>query len=40
VEPGAPPGPYRLAIGLYMLDSGERAAIVGRDDKTVFVDVP
>ena len=40
LETGAPPGPYRLAIGLYLLDSGERAAIVGRDDETVFVDVP
>jgi hypothetical protein len=37
---GAPPGPYRLAIGLYLLDSGERAAILGRDDETVFIDVP
>jgi hypothetical protein len=37
---GAPPGPYRLAIGLYLLDGGERAAIVGRDDETVFIDVP
>ncbi len=26
---GAPPGPYRLAVGLYLLDSGERAAISG-----------
>jgi len=40
LEAGAPPGPYRLAIGLYLLDSGERAAIVGRDDETVSVDVP
>ncbi|MBN1136253.1 MAG: hypothetical protein JXM73_06695, partial [Anaerolineae bacterium] len=37
---GLPRGPYRLAIGLYLLDSGERAAIVGRDDETVFIDVP
>jgi len=36
----APPGPYRLAVGLYLLDSGERAAILGRDDETVFIDVP
>jgi len=37
---GAPPGLYRLGIGLYLLDTGERAAIVGRDDETVYVDVP
>jgi hypothetical protein len=36
----APPGPYRLAMGLYLLDSGERAIVVGRDDRTVFFDVP
>ena len=40
LEAGAPAGPYRLAIGLYLLDSGERAAIVGRADETVYVDVP
>lgn len=37
---GVPHGSYRLAIGLYLLDSGKRAAIAGRDDETVFVDVP
>jgi len=37
---GVPPNSYRLAIGLYLLDSGERAAIVSRDDQTVFIDVP
>jgi hypothetical protein len=36
----APPGPYRLAVGLYLLDTGERAAVVGRDDRTVYFDVP
>jgi hypothetical protein len=35
-----PPGPYQLAIGLYLLDSGDRAAVVGRDDQTVYIDVP
>jgi hypothetical protein len=40
LEAGALPGPYRLAIGLYLLDSGERAVVVGRDDDTVFIDVP
>jgi hypothetical protein len=33
-----PPGPYQLAVGLYLLDSGERATVVGRDDNTVFID--
>jgi len=37
---GVPPGAYRLAIGLYLLDSGKRAAIAGRDDGTVFINVP
>jgi hypothetical protein len=40
LAPDAPPGPYRLAIGLYLVESGERAAVVGRDDETVFLDVP
>jgi hypothetical protein len=35
----ARPGPYRLAIGLYLVDSGDRAAVVGRDDRTVYLDV-
>ena len=34
------PGPYRLAVGLYLLGSGERAAVMGRDDATVVLDVP
>jgi hypothetical protein len=38
--PGAPPGPYHLAIGLYLLDTGQRAAVAGRDDQTVYVNVP
>ncbi len=37
---GAPPGPYRLAVGLYLLDTGERVAVIGRDDGTVFLHVP
>lgn len=40
LAPDAPPGPYRLAAGLYLLDTGERAAVVGRDDETVFFHVP
>ncbi len=35
----AQPGPYRLAAGLYLVDSGDRAAVVGRDDGTVYLDV-
>jgi len=35
-----PAGPYRLALGLYLLDGGERAAVVGRDDQMVLIDVP
>jgi hypothetical protein len=40
LPPEAPPGPYRLALGLYLLDSGERASVLGRDDQTVYLDVP
>jgi hypothetical protein len=40
VAPEASPGPYRLAVGLYLLHTGERAAVVGRDDNTVFFHVP
>jgi len=36
----APPGPYRLAVGLYLLASGQRAAVVGSDEGTVILDVP
>jgi hypothetical protein len=36
----APPGPYRLAAGLYLIDSGERAIVLGLDDRTVYLDVP
>jgi hypothetical protein len=28
-----------LAIGLYLLDSGERAQVIGREDRTVILDV-
>jgi hypothetical protein len=37
---GTPPPPYRLAMGLYVLDTGERVAVAGRDDQTVTIDVP
>jgi hypothetical protein len=40
LAPDAPPGPYELAVGLYLLDSGERAAVMGREDGTVYLDVP
>jgi hypothetical protein len=41
VGPGQlPPAPDQLAVGLYLLDSGERATVVGRDENTVFIDVP
>jgi hypothetical protein len=40
LDPGAAPGPYRLAVGLYLLGTGDRATVVGRDDKTVVLDVP
>jgi hypothetical protein len=39
LPPDAPPGPYRLAVGLYLLATGERVPVVGRDDGTVYVDV-
>jgi hypothetical protein len=32
--------PAKLAVGLYLLESGDRAAVVGREDRTVFLDVP
>lgn len=38
-EADVAPGPYRLAIGLYLLDSGERAQVIGRQDGTVILDV-
>jgi hypothetical protein len=40
LAPDASAGPYRLAMGLYLLDTGERAAVAGRDDSTVFLHVP
>ena len=40
LPPDAPEGPYRLAVGFYLLDTGERVAVTGRDDGTVFLHVP
>jgi len=40
LPPDAPEGPYRLAVGFYLLDTGERVAVTGRDDRTVFLHVP
>ncbi len=31
--------PTQLAVGLYLLESGDRALVVGRDDRTVHLDV-
>lgn len=38
--PEMPAGPYQLAIGLYLLDSGQRARVVGRQEGAVLLDVP
>jgi len=34
------PEPDRLAVGLYLLESGDRAIVAGRDDRMVLLDVP
>jgi len=39
LPPEAPAGPYRLAVGLYLLETGDRAAVLGRDDRTVYLNV-
>ncbi len=39
IPPGAPAGPYRVALGLYQGATGERVAVAGRDDGTVYLDV-
>ncbi|MEJ2211286.1 MAG: hypothetical protein P8129_19910, partial [Anaerolineae bacterium] len=39
LPPQAPAGPYRLAVGLYLLETGDRAAVLGRDDGTVYLNV-
>jgi hypothetical protein len=39
-ETDAVPGPYRLAVGLYLLDTGERATVIGQQGRTVVLDVP
>jgi hypothetical protein len=36
---GARSQPAKLAVGLYLLESGDRAIVVGREDRTVFLDV-
>jgi hypothetical protein len=33
------PEAYQVAVGLYLLENGERAVVVGRDDGTVYFDV-
>jgi hypothetical protein len=37
---GAPPGPYRLAVGLYRLETSARVPVVGRDDGTIYLEAP
>jgi hypothetical protein len=32
--------PAQLALGLYLVESGDRALVAGREDRTVFLDVP
>ena len=39
LPPGAPGRPYRVALGLYQDATGERVAVAGRDDGTVYLDV-
>ena len=39
IPPGSPPGPYRVAVGMYHGETGERLAVAGRDDGTVYLDV-
>jgi len=34
------PEPDQLAVGLYLLESGDRASVAGRDDRMVLLDVP
>jgi len=40
VPPGSNPGPHSLALGLYLLESGRRAAVVGQEDDRIVLDVP
>lgn len=40
LPPDAPAGPYRLAVGLYLLETGDRAAVLGQDDRMVYLHVP
>jgi hypothetical protein len=40
LPPGSLSRAYLLATGLYLLDTGERASVVGRDDGMVILDVP
>ncbi|MGD2039283.1 MAG: hypothetical protein PVH11_00560 [Anaerolineae bacterium] len=40
LNPNASAGPDRVAIGLYLLASGDRALVAGQDDRTVYLDVP
>jgi hypothetical protein len=39
IPPDAPPGPYRLALGLYDGDTLQRLPVAGRDDGTVTLEL-
>jgi hypothetical protein len=39
IPPDAPPGPYRLALGLYDGDTLQRLPVAGRDDGTVTMEL-
>ena len=40
LDPSVPAGPDRLAIGLYLLETGDRAIVAGQDERTVYLHVP
>jgi hypothetical protein len=40
VPPGSGPRPYSLALGLYLLEGGQRAAVVGQEDDRIVLHVP
>jgi hypothetical protein len=40
LSPDSRAKPDRLAVGLYLLQTGERASLAGREDGTVYLDVP
>ncbi|MFQ6016139.1 MAG: glycosyltransferase family 39 protein [Anaerolineae bacterium] len=38
IDPGAPPGPYRLEVGMYLLRTGERLSVVGEEEDRILLD--